>query len=109
MGGLLRPVGPLQKAEKHTLDNDKAFAVYVAVVIGGVCTLWTALTLAGFPTMPPLPTFFEHVLLGLGFRAAYKWGGGGWDWSDWSVFGGDAATEAAATAGLQVPPGAVVD
>jgi hypothetical protein len=89
------------------LDNDRVFAVYVAVVIGGVCALWTALTVAGFPTMPPLPTFLEHVALGLGFRAAYK-SIGGWNWADWSVFG-DAASEAPATAGLAVPPAAVVD
>lgn len=73
------------------MDNDKAFAVYVLLMVGGLLSLLTALTLSGSASVPPLPGLLGHFAMGLGIRAAYKWVGG-WDWADWSITG-DAVAE----------------
>ncbi len=73
------------------MNNDKAFAVYALLLIGGLVSLLTALTLSGVMTLPPLAQVLEHLAQGLSIRAAYKWIGG-WDWADWSLVG-DAIVE----------------
>jgi hypothetical protein len=68
------------------LNNDKAFAVYALLVIGGVFSVLTALVLSGIASVPPLPTLLADVAMGLTVRAGYKWVGG-WTWADWSLSG----------------------
>jgi hypothetical protein len=69
------------------LDNDKAFAIYALTLLAGLASLLTVALVAGFATLPAPLGFFEHLALGLAFRAAYK-GIGGFSWDDWSLLGG---------------------
>lgn len=78
------------------MDNDKAFAAYVLVLVAGVTSMITTSLMAGFATLPSPVTFVEHLSLSLLFRFAYK-SFGGFDWSEWAVTS-DAVTEPTATA-----------
>jgi hypothetical protein len=96
---------PLDTAEKLTLNNDKAFAAWVLLVVGGASSVMLTLILTGVvASLPPLTTILADVALGLSVRAAYKWVGG-WDWADWSI-AGDATGEAIAADDLHTQPGA---
>jgi hypothetical protein len=68
------------------VNNDKAFAIYALVLIGGVASVVTASVMAGYATFPTPLVFLEHVSLSLAFRWAYKTIGG-FDMGDWSVLG----------------------
>ena len=58
------------------MDNDRAFAIYISVIVGGLaCVLATAVAV-GITEIPAPLVFVEHVALGLLFRAAYKSLGG---------------------------------
>ena len=78
--------GPLDTTEKRTLDDNKAFAGWVLLVVGGAATLMVALLLTGVAKLPPLPNIVADVALGLCIRFAYKWVGG-FDSADWSLAG----------------------
>ena len=83
------------------MGNNKAFASYVVLVVGGAGALLAALFVAGIATVPPLSKFLIDVALGLGIRAAYKQVGG-WDWNEWKwSFSGD--TEETVAAVLPLP------
>lgn len=89
--------------ERRALDNNRGFAAYVVLVVGGASVLLATLVLAGIATLPPLATFLTDVALGLGIRAAYKQVGG-WDWNEWTwSFAGDAPQAAAAAVELPEP------
>ena len=88
------------------MDQNKAFAIYSLTLIAGLAPVITASLIAGFATLPSPMMFVEHVALGLGIRAAYKYIGG-FDVSDWTFTGEPipAAVEAADT----LPAGATAD
>jgi hypothetical protein len=94
MDGMSHLDGPLDTTEKRTLDDNKAFAAWVLLVVGGAATLMLTLLLTGVASLPPLPNIVADVALGLCIRFAYKWVGG-FDAADWSLAGvPDAATSA---------------
>ena len=66
------------------MQNDKAFAVAAIVLFAGLASVLTASVLAGFATLPAPLLFLEHVAMGLGMRASYKFIGG-WNWADWTL------------------------
>ena len=70
------------------MNDNKAFAAWVLLVVGGAATLLLTMVVTGFVALPPIANILADVALGLSVRAAYKWTGG-WNWADWS-FGGDA-------------------
>jgi len=61
------------------VTNDKLFAAYALILVGGVASVITASVMAGVATLPTFAVFAEHILLSLLFRAAYK-SIGGFDW-----------------------------
>jgi hypothetical protein len=91
------------KTERRTLDNNKAFAAWVLLVVGGAGTLLLTLILTGVASMPPLPNIMADVALGLCIRFAYKWVGG-FDSADWS-FAGVPTEEAIGADDLHAHPG----
>lgn len=54
------------------MESNKAFGIYVAVLVGGILSVVSASVMAGVTTLPGVFTFVEHVSLSLLFRAAYK-------------------------------------
>ena len=86
------------------MHDNKAFAAWVLLVIGGAGTLLLCLLLTGVAELPPLLNIVADVALGLSVRAAYKWVGG-FEWADWSI-AGDATGEAIALGDLHEQPGA---
>jgi hypothetical protein len=61
------------------LDNDKAFTLYAAILIGSILSVLTASVLAGVAALPTPLVFAEHLAMSLIFRAAYKsLAGPGW-------------------------------
>jgi hypothetical protein len=103
MDGMSQPDGPLETMEKRTLDDNKAFAAWVLLVVGGAGTLMLALLLTGVASLPPLPNIMADVALGLSIRFAYKWVGG-FDAADWSLAGASTA-EATGADDLHAHPG----
>jgi hypothetical protein len=85
------------------LDNDKAFAAYLLILVAGVTSTLAASVMAGFASLPSPVVFLERVALGLMMRASYK-SIGGWDWADWSI-GGLPAGAASQAKELLSPPG----
>jgi hypothetical protein len=61
------------------VNNDKVFAAYAVILVGGIASVLTASVIAGVTTLPTFALFLEHVVLSLLFRAAYK-SIGGFDW-----------------------------
>jgi hypothetical protein len=61
------------------VKNDKIFAAYALILVGGCASVITASVMAGFATLPTFAVFLEHIALSLAFRAAYK-SIGGFDW-----------------------------
>jgi hypothetical protein len=101
MGGMSHPM-ICWTGRRITLDDNKAFAAWVLLVVGGAGTLLLCLLLTGVAELPPLLNIAADVALGLSVRAAYKWVGG-FEWADWSIAGestGEAADD------LHVQPGA---
>jgi hypothetical protein len=88
------------------LDRNKAFAIYALTLIAGLASVITASLIAGFATLPSPMMFVEHVALGLGIRAAYKYIGGA-DVSDWTFTG--EPIPAAVEAADALPAGATAD
>ena len=89
------------------MNNDKAFAIYAVALIAGVASVLTASLVAGIATLPSPLGFFEHVALGLAFRAAYK-GFGEFSWDDWSLLN-DPVGQATSTSGPASRPGTTAD
>jgi hypothetical protein len=102
MDGMSHLDGPLDTTEKRTLDDNKAFAAWVLLVVGGAGTLMVTLLLSGVASLPPLPNVMVDVALGLSIRFAYKWVGG-FDAADWSLAGVPA--EATGADDLHAHPG----
>jgi hypothetical protein len=92
--------------EEFALDRNKAFTIYALTLIAGVASVITASLMAGFATLPTPMVFVEHVALGLGIRAAYKYIGG-FDLSDWTLTG--EPIPAAIEAAEPMPAGATAD
>jgi len=88
------------------LDRNKAFAIYALTLIAAVASVITASLIAGFATLPSPIVFVEHVALGLGIRAAYKYIGG-FDLSDWTLSG--EPIPVAVEAADAMPAGATAD
>ena len=86
------------------MNDNKAFAAWALFLIAGSAALMMFVAFVLGANLPPLPTFAEHVAMGLCVRAAYK-STGGWNWADWSI-AGDATGEAIAADDLHVQPGA---
>jgi hypothetical protein len=61
------------------VNNDKVFAAYAVILVGGVASVLTASVMAGVTALPTFAVFLEHVAMSLLFRAAYK-SIGGFDW-----------------------------
>jgi hypothetical protein len=92
--------------EEIELDRNKAFTIYALTLIAGVASVITASLMAGYATLPTPLLFVEHVALGLGIRAAYKYIGG-FDLSDWTFTG--EPIPAASEAVEATPAGATAD
>jgi hypothetical protein len=92
--------------EETELDRNKAFTIYALTLIAGVASVITASLMAGYATLPTPLLFVEHVALGLGIRAAYKYIGG-FDLSDWTFTG--EPIPAASEAVEATPAGATAD
>lgn len=85
------------------MNDNKAFAAWVLLVVGGAGMLLLTLILTGVAELPPLPNIAADVALGLCIRFAYKWVGG-FDAADWSLAG--VPTEATDADDLHAHPGA---
>ena len=83
------------------MDNDRVFAAYALILIAGVTSTIATSVMVGFASLPSPVVFFEHVLLGLTIRSAYKFVGG-WNWADWTVTA--ESTADAASAGDMLTP-----
>jgi hypothetical protein len=103
MDGMSHPDGRLDPTERPRLDNNKAFAAWMLLVVGGAGTLLLTLILTGAASLPPLPTLIADVALGLSVRFAYKWVGG-FESADWSL-AGVPSEEAIGADDLQAHPG----
>lgn len=86
------------------MDDNKAFARWVLLVVGGAGTLMLAMVLSGVASVPPVVNIVADVALGLSIRFAYKWVGG-FDSADWS-FAGVPAEAASSADDLHAHPGA---
>ena len=85
------------------MNNDRFFAVYALLLVGGVASVITASVMAGVATLPTFAVFMEHIVLSLLFRAAYKSIGG----FDWVIFlGPDTYTYEPREAPAEHPAGA---
>ena len=80
------------------MDNDRVFAAYALLLVGGVASVITASVTSGIATLPSAGVFLEHVVMSFGFRAAYK-SLGGFEWAHeaatfigWITPDADAAT-----------------
>jgi len=54
------------------VESNKAFGIYVAVLVGALLSVISATVTAGVTALPTFFGFIEHVSLSLLFRAAYK-------------------------------------
>jgi len=53
------------------VESNRAFGIYVAVLVGAMLSVVTATVMAGVTTLPTFFTLVEHVSLSLLFRGAY--------------------------------------
>jgi hypothetical protein len=60
-----------QKIRSIEMGNDKAFGIWVILLISGISTVVTTQVLAGTAMLPSIAVFVEHVVLGLLIRGAY--------------------------------------
>ena len=59
--------------------DDRAFSIYVALLVGAVLSVITASVMAGVAAVPTPFVLAEHLALSLGFRAMYhSLAGPGW-------------------------------
>lgn len=86
------------------MGDNKAFAAWVLLVVGGASMLMLTLVLTGVASLPPALNIVVDVALGLSIRFAYKWVGG-FDSADWSFAGVPAEVESSAD-DLHAHPGA---
>lgn len=66
------------------MENDRAFAAYAWVLLGGIGSLITALVAAGVGSLPDPLWLFAHVSMSVLMRASYK-SIAGWDASEWTL------------------------
>jgi hypothetical protein len=62
---------PLEPGDTDQVDNNKAFGIYVAVLVGALLSVISSSVIAGVTTLPTFLVFIEHVGMSLLFRAAY--------------------------------------
>ena len=87
------------------MNDNRAFAAWVLIVVGGAVALLTTFVATGFAALPPLGDILEHAALGLCIRAAYK-STGGWNWAEAIADGiGAAAGGPGRCAEPGLPPG----
>ena len=86
------------------MGNDKAFAIYALALITAVASVLAAFVIVRPAAVPSAVIFIEHLLLGLGVRAAYK-SLHGFDWSDWNFMG----ERSGSVVEPIPPPSAVID
>ena len=53
------------------MESNRAFGIYVAVLVGALLSVITTTVMAGVTTLPTFLTLVEHVSLSLLFRGAY--------------------------------------
>lgn len=54
------------------MESNRAFGIYVAVLVGGIASVITASVTAGVTAFPTFFVFAEHIAMSLLFRTAYK-------------------------------------